>query len=534
MSSTKIALSEERRPSVLRNVMISCRSLSQYEVTNFKVLIPQLIAAVIAMCPNIIVGITYAYSAIMVPQLMKEQNSTDPSVVRVTKDEISWITSCLMLSTMIGALSAGVIMDIVGRLNMLKLMAIPNLLGWSMLALGYNVPMLIGGRILTGIALIWSANPTGVYITEISRPDVRGSFLGMRQLGVSFGMMFVYFKGIYFNWRTVAWMNCGYTIVFALLTLIVPESPVWLVSKNRMEEAKKSLEWFHRYQPQPQNKSASFAELQLSVLQKENVIKQKERENLGSNSMVQLFQMFLQPTGYKPFLVMTGLYFFQQYCGIHLIVFNGVVFFKQIGTDIDPYIAASYVGGIRLVINIVNIYLTKSFNRRTLMMASGIGMAVCMGTSGLYTKWLQEGSVNAGWIPLVLLMTYFSFAAIGFLTVPFSIQAEVFPLAIRSLAHAIISVIAGVISFVVLQTYFSMHDYFGGSSGLQYFFAISSLGGFVFVLVFMPETHKKELSEIENYFWNHTTYLSVSQDDQESSKQTSKNEQKLLEVATKS
>ncbi|KAB0791842.1 hypothetical protein PPYR_03642 [Photinus pyralis] len=519
MLTTTMPPSEERRS--FKNLVISCRSLSQYEVKNCKVLIPQLIAAVVAMCPNILVGITYAYSAIMVPQMMEEQNSTDPSVLHVSQNEMSWITSCLMLSTMVGALSAGVIMDIVGRLNMLKLMAVPSLLGWAMLALGRNVPMLIGGRILTGIALIWSANPTAVYITEISRPDVRGSFSGMRQLGVSLGMLFVYFKGLYLNWRIVAWMNCGYTVVFALLTLIVPESPVWLVSKNRMDQAKKSLEWFHKYQPQPQNQVASFAELQLGVLQKENVIKMKEREKLSSNSAVQLLQMFLQPTGYKPFLVMTGLYFFQQYCGIHLIVFNGVVFFKQIGTDIDPYIAASYVGGIRLAVNILNIYLTKRFNRRTLMMSSGIGMAVCMGTSGLYTTWLQKGTVTSGWIPLVLLMIYFGFAAIGFLTVPFSIQAEVFPLAIRSLAHAIISVMAGLISFAVLQTYFSMHDFFGGSSGLQYFFAIMSMGGFVFVLVFMPETHKKKLSEIEKYFWNHTTYLSVPQDDKEPTKQKS-------------
>ncbi|KAF5284231.1 hypothetical protein FQR65_LT00231 [Abscondita terminalis] len=450
----------ERRVSTFQSIVLSCRSLSNYESKRFKTLIPQLVATLIALCLNILVGITYAYSAILVPQLQEAQNTTAADVIRVSSGELSWITSIIMLSSLVGALSAGFIMDIIGRLNMLKLMAIPSLLGWILLALAYNIPMLVSGRFFTGIALVWSANPTAVYITEISRPDVRGSFMGMRQLGVSLGMMMVYLKGWFLNWRTVAWMNVGYTIVFVGLTFLVPESPVWLVSKNRTAEAKKALEWIYKYQPPLTNKVAEklnrskvsksllpdddLRRTQTQFLQKENLIKTKEREKLSANSSVQKMKMFLQPTGYKPFLIMIGLYLFQQVSGIHVIVFNGVIFFKEMGTSLDPYMAGSYVGVVRLVMNVINIYLTKRFNRRALMMASGIGMAVCMGTNGLYTHWIKTGVVgNNGWFSLILLMAYFVFAAMGFLTIPFSIQAEVFPLEIRSMAHAIVSTVVG-------------------------------------------------------------------------------------------
>lgn len=43
-------------------------------------------------------------------------------------------------------------MDSIGRLNMIKLAAIPSALGWVLIATATNVPMLLTGRVLTGIA----------------------------------------------------------------------------------------------------------------------------------------------------------------------------------------------------------------------------------------------------------------------------------------------------------------------------------------------------------------------------------------------
>lgn len=45
-----------------------------------------------------------------------------------------------------------------------------------------------------------------------------------------------------------------------------------------------------------------------------------------------------------------------------------------------------------------------------------------------------------------------------------------------------------------------MSDFLGGAYAIQYFFAAISLIAFFFALVFLPETHGKKLSEIEEYF----------------------------------
>lgn len=62
-------------------------------------------------------------------------------------------------------------------------------------------------------------------------------------------MMIAYVKGWFLSWRTVAWYSNIYVIVPFCFLFLIPESPAWLVSKNRIEEARKSLDWFHKYQP---------------------------------------------------------------------------------------------------------------------------------------------------------------------------------------------------------------------------------------------------------------------------------------------
>lgn len=66
------------------------------------------------------------------------------------------------------------------------------------------------------------------------------------------GMVIAYAKGAFMPWRLVAWLNIIYTIVpVVLIQLFVPESPVWLVSKGRIEDAAKSLKFLYRAYPQP-------------------------------------------------------------------------------------------------------------------------------------------------------------------------------------------------------------------------------------------------------------------------------------------
>lgn len=58
----------------------------------------------------------------------------------------------IVLAVPVGAIAGGFIMDAIGRLNTVKLAAIPGVFGWTLIAMATNFPMLAIGRLLTGLA----------------------------------------------------------------------------------------------------------------------------------------------------------------------------------------------------------------------------------------------------------------------------------------------------------------------------------------------------------------------------------------------
>lgn len=71
-------------------------------------------------------------------------------------------------------------------------------------------------------------------------------------------MVLAYLKGWFFSWRTTAWLANAYVIIPAILIMFIPESPAWLVSKGRIDEARRSLEWINRYQPKTHDEKVGY------------------------------------------------------------------------------------------------------------------------------------------------------------------------------------------------------------------------------------------------------------------------------------
>jgi facilitated trehalose transporter len=210
----------------------------------------QIYAAIIAASFHIIIGIALAYSAVLVPHL----ESPDSDIPQSTKTLTSLVASIIVLVIPVGSIFAGVLMEWIGRLNTIIVAAIPSICGWSMIALAPNIYWILGGRVLTGIACAVGSSPAIVYITEVARPDLRGSLISSGPTIASLGMVLAYGAGAFINWRLCAWINVIYTIIpVVLIKLFVPESPVWLVGKGRIEDAAGSLKFLYKRYPQPEH-----------------------------------------------------------------------------------------------------------------------------------------------------------------------------------------------------------------------------------------------------------------------------------------
>lgn len=111
------------------------------------------------------------------------------------------------------------------------------------------------------------------------------------------------------------------------------------------------------------------------------------------------------------------------------------------------------------------------------------------------------------WVPVLALAMYVVTSMIGLLSIPWTMTAELFPIEIRGIAHSFTNGFANLLMFFSIQSYYSLTKLFGGVSGIQYFFAVISVGGAVYSYIFLPETHMKKLSQIQEYFTHNLMYL---------------------------
>lgn len=131
---------------------------------------------------HIVIGISLAFSAIVIPQVEAEDSD-----LKLTASQTSWIASVIVLAVPPGCLIAGVLMEWIGRLNTIKCASIPCVIGWVMIATATNMPVLLIGRILTGLGSAVGTSPAIVYITEVARPDLRGSLISAAPTLASLG-----------------------------------------------------------------------------------------------------------------------------------------------------------------------------------------------------------------------------------------------------------------------------------------------------------------------------------------------------------
>ena len=144
----------------------------------------QILAGVSASSINITFGISTAFSAILIPQL--EDPSSD---LHLTLAQSSWIASIVILSGIAGSLAAGPLSESVGRLAAIKLCVIPCVIGWALIAIATNFWSMVVGRILVGFGVGIGGATFVVYVTEIARPDIRGSLISCGVTLASFGAL---------------------------------------------------------------------------------------------------------------------------------------------------------------------------------------------------------------------------------------------------------------------------------------------------------------------------------------------------------
>ncbi|GMI83790.1 tonoplast monosaccharide transporter2 [Hibiscus trionum] len=158
------------------------------------------------------------------------------------------VAMSLIGATCITTCSGG-ISDWLGRRPMLIISSIFYFLSGLVMIWSPNVYILLSARLLDGFGIGLAVTLVPVYISETAPPEIRGllntfpQFTGSIGMFLSYCMVFGMSLSESPNWRLMLGvLSIPSLVYFVLAAFFLPESPRWLVSKGRMDEAKRVLQ----------------------------------------------------------------------------------------------------------------------------------------------------------------------------------------------------------------------------------------------------------------------------------------------------
>ncbi|XP_020286894.1 facilitated trehalose transporter Tret1-2 homolog isoform X2 [Pseudomyrmex gracilis] len=439
-----------------------------------------------SLCANVVVlgpAMGFGYSAVA-ESAMKAPKTDD---VQLSNVQANWMTTVSAFGTPIGCLLSSAVMRR-GRKISMFVTSLISLAGWIIIYSANNFEMILVGRVISGIATGMASVPSTVYIAEISGSKWRGTMVTWTSISIALGVLIVYIFGLFFkdDWRMVALMCALFPVAgIALTLLLVPESPLWLRDQNRPEEA---LEIMKKYRGVPRNQPAPA-----EVLFELKPRPQKKNQNL--------LKQLTKRSSLVPFVIMLTFFFFQQFSGIFVIIYNAVEIMKKSGVQVDPYLGAVLIGVARFIASLLMAGVSRKFGRRLPSLISGVGMTIFMGILALYLFIAHKGitMLDNGVVPVISMIMYIFTSTLGYLAVPFAMVGEVYPSKVKDILSGLTVALGYVFSAIAVKTYPDMLRLMN-MHGVFLFYAIISLLGTIFIMLFLPETKGKTLGEIEDMF----------------------------------
>ncbi|XP_063237663.1 facilitated trehalose transporter Tret1-2 homolog isoform X1 [Bacillus rossius redtenbacheri] len=311
-------VSEEDTP-LLAGIRGSGRGAKDYVIGADDVPIPttksrQYVAALSATLGPFALGTVLAWTAPNGTKLVRSDLNPGPGLL--TEEQWTWIGSLVNVGAGIAVLAVGYLVDAVGRKRTMLGLVAPFTAGWLLIAWADQaVPLYYVGRLLTGMAGGAFTLTVPIYISEIAESDIRGVLGTYFQLMFTCGILFVYVLGAVPAVSVFALnMACAAVpVLFGLIFVFMPESPVYYVKKGCGNKARRSLRWLRgkHYDPEPE-----LQEIQDVV-------------DLIASEKLSFSEAFKTRAARKALGVCLGLMFFQQLSGVNTVIFYVSFIFKS-------------------------------------------------------------------------------------------------------------------------------------------------------------------------------------------------------------
>lgn len=296
------------------------------------------------------------------------------------------------------------------------------------------------------------------------------------------------------DWRLISYISSLISLFAMICVYFLPETPSWLISKGRYKEAEVSMRFFRGQSRRLSAPISAACQAEFDTLLARH---RSAAAQLGDSAAETLWEKFRQPGLYRPLAIMFTFFTLQQASGLFVVVVYAVKITRDAGVIMDPFLVAVYLALMRIIGTFAVGFLMDRFGRRVLCLWSSSVMGICMLGMAAYVD--CEAAKAYTWLPLALILLYFLAGSLGLLTLPFTMQAEVFPQRYRGLASGLTTCVLFFMCFVFTKLYPTMVTHMGSRNVFAFYSAVS-LGGVAFVYWFLPETKGKTLEQIADGF----------------------------------
>ena len=393
------------------------------------------------------------------------------------------VVSSLLVGAMIGAAFAGPIADATGRRKLVLVAAIIFAVGAIGAALATSAGLLILFRFVLGLAVGAASLIVPLYLAEVAPTEIRGAVASLNQLMIVSGILVAYIANSALAgaeaWRWMIALAVIPSLLLFLGMLFMPETPRWLVSKDRDEEAREVLR---------RTRDETAVEAEMSDIKR---VEGQEEGGLG-----ELLASWVRPA----LLVGMGLAIFQQIIGINTIIYYAPTTLTNVGFGNSAAILANAgIGVINVTMTLVAIRFIDRVGRKPLLLLGAAGMALSLAILGLTSLLLPEpsGVSLVGIITLVCLALFIAAFAVSWGPIVWVMLGEIFPLKVRGSAMAVATVLLWAANFVVSLSFPVLLEALGiGWLFLGY--SLIGLAALFFVRSFVTETKGRSLEKIES------------------------------------
>jgi MFS transporter, SP family, arabinose:H+ symporter len=386
--------------------------------------------------------------------------------------------SIALWGTVVGALTAGLLGQRLGGRNALRLMAVLYIVSSLGCALAWNWPALVIFRFIGGLGIGGSSVLAPVYIAELAPAGLRGRLVGMFQINVVLGILLAYFSNYciarlgmgVLEWRWQLGVAAAPAFLFLVMLFGIPQSPRWLATQHRIEEARGVLALL---------RTSNYEEELKEIVNSIHLERSQGSEPL-----------FQRKFRYPIFVaIATGV--FNQLAGINAILYYLPSIFMAAGfSKLSGDLQAVAIGAMNLFATLLAMTLIDKLGRKTLLLVGSAGTALCL--SGVAMIFFTQRDQD--FLVWILVGYIFFFAPLG--AVIWVYIGEIFPNTVRSKgqglgssSHWIMNAIISALFPVVAKT--------SGAYPFVFFAAMMVLQFFV-VLFFYPETKGFTLEEMQH------------------------------------